>query len=225
MTRSDDLTGLFLPGDPSIPFRQGVVVSFNGVTGANVIDVGGAQLSDLPILNIGDTVNLTPGDTVILMKYGNSWAVLGRVVTVGSPDFAVATVATETKEAFASGFPVLITDEIVATTSNFTVPVWANRVDITVIVTVMAKNSTGSLGILYAHAHAGNNISQELFVSAPSGQYAALTVPNVDTDLGAIGGTTFTCAVDVSTDATTGNWASDPTNKVKLSATAIYTRV
>lgn len=79
MARSDDLAPLFLPGTaPAVGYRQGVVVEWDGVTFANLVDVGGTEVANLPVLNSADAALIVPGDVVGILTYGSSWAILGR---------------------------------------------------------------------------------------------------------------------------------------------------
>lgn len=156
MTRSDDLTGLLLPPDPTTPFRQGVVVEYNSLTGRNKILVGGntvadgAVLEDLPILNIGDTVNLVPNDVVVLMKYLDSWAIMGRVITPGSGTLAANVVATQTLSAGnITGVTLSGADTIIAQTADFTVPAWANRCDFILVGSASVLNNIAAIEELY----------------------------------------------------------------------------
>lgn len=151
MTRSDDLTGLLIPPDPTSPFRQGVVVAYNTSNGFNSILIGGntvadgAVLFDLPILNIGDTVNLLPGDVVVLMKYLDSWAIMGRVITPGGAALNTSSVDFSSffKEnpdfANTAGFTTKLTQTV-------PVPLWANRAAV-----VSAANVFVASGTLAAH--------------------------------------------------------------------------
>lgn len=231
---SDDLVPLFMDPAPVQPWRQGVVVSFNQLTGANVIDVAGTLLADLPLLNMGDTINLAVGDVVVVAKFGTSWAVLGRVVTVGSGKFAVATVATEIRTGDGTNFAVPLADATVAQTPNFTVPVWANKVDVMVMGVANARNSSATPGFLYGFAQinfdAGVQKSTEQHVSAP-GNVAPFTnqpfiaATHAGSVSGAIGGQTFSVAMRLSTDATTGAWAASTANFAHVSAIAVYTKV
>lgn len=88
MSRADDLTPLFFP-PPSdeLGFRQGTVISFDLSNGQNVIDVGGTQLVNVPLLSVIDSVSLMPGNHVALLTWKSSWWILGRVILANSPDF------------------------------------------------------------------------------------------------------------------------------------------
>lgn len=130
MPGTDDITSLLQPRPDDPPFRQGVILAFDPATGSNQIDVGGATLFDIPLLNIGDTVNLVPGDVVVLMKYHSSWAIMGRVVVPGSSGFASASTAFERGTAFNSNFAVT-TSFVTYASFSLAVPSWADRALVT----------------------------------------------------------------------------------------------
>lgn len=83
---SDDLVPLLAPPPQAgVGFRQGTILTFNPVTGANTIDVAGVTLTDLPILNTSDAANLNPGDIVGILTTGPSWFIAGRIIAPGAP--------------------------------------------------------------------------------------------------------------------------------------------
>lgn len=124
--RRADLAGLFAPPAESESYRQGVIQAFNPSTGANSVKVGGATLTNLPILVSGDTVNYAENDVVILMRYQSSWAILGRVVTAGSAELTAA--AVDFYAGHNSNLVVFTITSALQTRSSLTVPTpsWAN---------------------------------------------------------------------------------------------------
>jgi len=79
MSRSDDLQPLLTGSPPTaIGFRQGVVVSWDPVTYANYIQVGTALLYNLPVFTSTDAALIAEGDTVTILTFGTTWAILGR---------------------------------------------------------------------------------------------------------------------------------------------------
>lgn len=85
-----DLSSLFgaPPGGSSqdVRYRQGTIVTFDPITLSNTVDVGGAILTDLPLLGVGEAILLVPGAVVGLVTIGNpgagqTLAILGRLVT------------------------------------------------------------------------------------------------------------------------------------------------
>lgn len=88
MSRSNDLVPLlFPPPSDQLGFRQGTVVSFDLDNGTNTIDVGGAQLTNVPLLNVTDSVSLEPGTVVALLTWKSSWWIIGRVIIPGSAGY------------------------------------------------------------------------------------------------------------------------------------------
>ncbi|MCM4080404.1 hypothetical protein [Paractinoplanes hotanensis] len=77
--RSDDLVPLVVPSSaPVLGYRKGVVIAWDGVTFANTVQVGSTVLTNLPVLNLADSADIVPGDSVGILTFGSSWAVLGR---------------------------------------------------------------------------------------------------------------------------------------------------
>lgn len=98
--RSDSLVPL-LAGQPQndTGYRQGVVVAWNQSTAENLVTVGGALLTNLPALNTSEATLLVPGDVVVCVRWGRSWAVLGRVIIPGTSESASALSALRTESA------------------------------------------------------------------------------------------------------------------------------
>lgn len=90
MAAGDDLTMLFDPPPPGLGFKQGVILTWNNANAANTVQVDGAILTDLPILNTSEALLLTPGSVVGILTTASSWFILGRITIPGSTD-AVAT--------------------------------------------------------------------------------------------------------------------------------------
>lgn len=189
MTSPDDLTGLFTSDDrdTDTPFRQGTIVTFNTLTGANTINVAGAILTDVPLLNIGDTVNLLPNDVVVLMKMKSAWAILGRVLVPNSAAISSSAIATEAHQSFASNFAVT-TSFVTYTSFDITTPPWANRALVTVqayanvasgtATTFQLRSLIGGVassalnGYIVAGQIGSNSMGQALtFTATPSGVY------------------------------------------------------
>lgn len=90
-----DYAGLFA-GDPAGPsqnvkFRQGTILSFNPNTLQNTVSVGGATLTDLPVLGVAEASTLVPGAVVGIQVVGEadsakSMSIIGRSVIPNTPD-------------------------------------------------------------------------------------------------------------------------------------------
>ena len=91
MARSDDLVPL-LAAKPAagVGFRQGVVLTWDQTTAENTVSVGGAVLTNVPVLNTSEAVSLTAGAVVGLLTSGPSWFILGRITIPGTPEAASA---------------------------------------------------------------------------------------------------------------------------------------
>lgn len=69
--------------EPPLGFQQGVVVAWNALDGTNQVRVHGVVFDNLLSL-VGSEVGLIrPGDSVGVLRYQNSWAVLGRIEAPG----------------------------------------------------------------------------------------------------------------------------------------------
>ena len=195
MAAREDLTGLLLPQAGTEPYRQGVIVAFNPATGANQVRVGGATLVDLPILVGGDTVNFQHGDTVILLRYLSSWAILGRIVVPGNEallstavDFFASRVRSDAPGGLGLSFDITNTYQ---THSLISVPVpeWANSALVTATSWVLAGNGSG-VNQLYRGKTLIDGEGPEVWWWMPTGSdFHSVLAPNVRTiapgDLGA----------------------------------------
>lgn len=85
MTLSDDLVPLLTPPPQNFSYRQGVVVTWNLIDGTNQVRVGDGILLNLPVITQSDLVNIRPGDTVAIIKFNDSYAVLGKIRSGSSP--------------------------------------------------------------------------------------------------------------------------------------------
>jgi hypothetical protein len=84
MTASDDLVPFLTPEPSNFGYRQGLVETWNITTGANQVRVGDGILYNLPVITQSDLVNIRPGDRVGIIKYNDSYAVLGKLKSRGS---------------------------------------------------------------------------------------------------------------------------------------------
>ena len=89
-----DIASLFSarPSKPSqdVRFRQGTIVSWDNLTLENVIDVGGTELSDLPVLGLAEVATYEAGDVVGILVIGNedhgkTYAVIGQITAPDTP--------------------------------------------------------------------------------------------------------------------------------------------
>ena len=71
-------------GNTDLQFYQGIISVWNTATFANVIQVAGTTLRNVPILTSAGLNALRAGDPIALLKYKNSWFIIGRVVSTTS---------------------------------------------------------------------------------------------------------------------------------------------
>jgi hypothetical protein len=60
-------------------FRQGEILTYNIVTGANTVKVLGTTMTNLPILTTGEVTSLAAGDVVGILKAGTQYWIIGRI--------------------------------------------------------------------------------------------------------------------------------------------------
>lgn len=82
--RSADLAPkLAAPQAEDIGIRQGILRAWNPSTGANTVEMGGTLLTDLPVQASG-SLAMAVGDTVALLRYGNTFFIVGVVRAAGT---------------------------------------------------------------------------------------------------------------------------------------------
>lgn len=84
MSQSDDLVPLLTPPVQNLGYRQGQVVAWNSSDGTNQIRVGDSILTNLPLITQTDLLSLRPNDPVAIIKYNDSYAILGKIRKGGS---------------------------------------------------------------------------------------------------------------------------------------------
>lgn len=91
MTTTDDITELLLAGNtgemPELGFHQGIVVAWDIQTGENIIRTAGTDVVDIQMLNSTEALVLEPGHVVGLLRFKNTYFILGRIVTANSADY------------------------------------------------------------------------------------------------------------------------------------------
>jgi hypothetical protein len=73
------------PRQPPQPlgYHQGYVLQWNALSGTNLIRIAGADIPDVPSLMGGEVGLIRPGDSVGLLRFQNTYAVLGRIESAG----------------------------------------------------------------------------------------------------------------------------------------------
>lgn len=230
MSRADDLVP-FLTGKadpdrvPQLRFRQGTVQSWNPDTGANIIIVGGAALTDVPMLNTGEAIALKAGHVVGLLTWGGSWFIVGRITVPGSPDFASASLAfgSAGDEATNFGVPTVATAIVSATID---VPDWADEalVHVTGSCSLANPRAVGDFATMQVGVNggAGGGINQGF---APTGDPDAQNLQAIAASsrnlLSGVGGTTLTVQGLLNTTSGVA-WAASASNYAVIHATAIF---
>jgi hypothetical protein len=151
-------------------FHVGTVVAFNSASGANVIRIRGALIPDVPLLNIGDTVNLTPDDNVIVLKYRTGYFILGRVVQPNSEHLATDAVDFDGYANEATNFS-LSTTHVSKVTQLYYMPAWASGALLNATVMLNAKNTTAGTTFFYTRMLMQINDGAEADVSG-SGMFS-----------------------------------------------------
>jgi hypothetical protein len=166
-----DLSTLF--SDPaqgaaqSMQYRQGTIISFNQITLENVVNVGGQNMVNLPVLGVAEAATYVPGAVVGLMIINSSWAIIGRFVVPNTP--AATDAITQLSQAIVSDF--IVTQE---STSS------AAFVDLTTIgPTVVANIKTSGRCLVFTSA----TISIQPGANFPSawGGFVSLDVSGANT--------------------------------------------
>jgi len=80
-------------GDP-VSFRKGTIVSYDQATGANVVEVGGTNVSNLPIFGVAEAATYAAGSSVGIFVVDSggsqSWFIAGRIVRPSTDDYTDA---------------------------------------------------------------------------------------------------------------------------------------
>lgn len=216
---ADLITGLSI--DPDIGFHSGRIVSWDPATGTNTVDVAGGLLPDLPMLNIGDTVNLAIGDTVGILRYRSTMFIIGRVTVPGSGIIASQAVEFESKTPTGAGF-ALSTSDAVVVTAAMSPPPWANRALVHATLNADARNTRGVNDAMLASVWIDAFGGSQLLTDVDAGQTGYIGASH------AIAAAIFpgTESFDVTGRMMTNGaaWTSDPINRAVLSVSCTYTR-
>lgn len=174
--RADDLVPLlFPPPSNEVGFHQGTVLTWDSATGVNTVDVGGATLTNVPILNTGEAVALKAGHVVAMIRFKSSFFILGRVTIPGSPDFAAASVAFGRLRSGASNFSI---SSVAAAkvTGTIPVPAWADEAVVFATAFATVKNSTTGGHYVFLNTEIDGITGAEVFSpTEPNGVLEAWT--------------------------------------------------
>lgn len=215
-----DLTGLFAPPAGVESFRQGEVLTFDPADGSNTVRVGGAVLVDLPLLNIGDTINLAAGDAVVLLKYRSSWAILGRIMVPGGTGVQSAAVDFKTLSASNTNFAVPNSIYAVLCTGSVVVPIWANQCSAVLVGMLGAINHTLATDLLNSYVEIRPGLAGSVpFISVVPNTFSSIT-PSLAATFSVTPGETLNPILLGAT--ATATWTVDANNRASLSGTFIF---
>lgn len=65
-------------------FHQGTVVAWDSNTNANTIAIGGGTVTNIPTLSTADSIMMSVGDNVALLRFKSTYFILGRVTPPGA---------------------------------------------------------------------------------------------------------------------------------------------
>lgn len=235
MATSDDLSGLFLSPPLSDPgtqaFRQATVVAFDKNTGANTVNLAGALLTNLPLLNIGDTVNINVGDSVILMKMNNAMAILGRVIQAGGSQLNSTAIETKGSNPSSPGPGFAVTTGFVVQASGVvTVPVWANTASVFAYCWGSAFNSTAVAGeFMYLQT----SLVISGFGTFPGAAIQSASIPATSWGFAFAGGSRTaqpvtpggTVTVQGAVRSNTGAWALNANNVIQVESVMTFYKI
>jgi hypothetical protein len=190
---SDDLAPLFDPEAPGVRMRQGLLTDFNASTGGNSVLVGGATLTNVPMLNTGEAIALKAGHVVVLLGQGASWFIIGRVTPVGDANFAAASVAFGSAGAQNLGaWAPTVLGTVVCTTSELVVPDWADEAIVMIAGNASAQNTSGANGFLAYEVGCNGGGGGAIAVLATPGATVGVGASSRNRFTGLSGGETLT---------------------------------
>lgn len=76
---TEDFTSFLVQDPANWGYRQGTVVAWNPTAGTNQVNVAGTNFSNLPVITQADLYNVRVGDPVAVVRYNDSYAVLGKI--------------------------------------------------------------------------------------------------------------------------------------------------
>lgn len=142
MSRSDQLQSLFDPQAQDVGVRQGTIITWNPLNGQNSVQIPGALLQNVSILNTGEAIALRAGHNVVLLRIRTNYFILGRVTAPNDPEFASASLSFAGIWGSANGFE--IPSSGLQITLDVTVPTWADEALVLVVSNMSAVNTVGN---------------------------------------------------------------------------------
>lgn len=223
---SEEIAPLIAPNGSldNLAFHAGKVVAWNKSTGANTIEVAGTPLQDLPMLNIGDTVNLAPGDVVALLRFKSTMFVVGRIVQPGSEALASGAVLPETGNIAADSYTITTSSTTVVSTT-LTAPPWSDAVTVAVTMQGTGRNNRGVLDFMYLRGSINGSDGPEQFGqgnASPNPSWAFTSASYTASGL-LPGGASFDIGGKVRSSG--GSWTADSTNQCNLLYSVMYFKI
>jgi hypothetical protein len=200
-------------------FHVGRVDFFAPDTGENVIIIRGGAVPNVPMLNIGDSINLQPGDNVVVLKWQTGYFILGRVVSPNTTGFASQGIELQAQTTHDASF-ALTTTNTERCEQIFLNPPWANFCLLHAHATLMgANNSGGNDSMHVAVSSLGTVISWSSIQEVPNGGLVTIS-SNYAVEFSVVPGFNFHISCWMHSDNNT--WASSIFNQATLNASVIY---
>lgn len=135
---SNSLASLFAqnPQGSALPaaFRQAVLRNFDADDGSNTVTVGPATLTNLPLLVTGAEIGLEPGDNILIMYLGNSAMIVGKIATVGGPNYGSGNAGIANFNSSVVGYGITGgPSNLILSDGTIVAPKWANSAQITAV--------------------------------------------------------------------------------------------
>lgn len=225
---SSDLSTLFTPSTAGAQLGQGIITSWDPLTGANTVDWAGGTLTNVSVLNTAEAITFKAGHVVVMLGQGGSWFIIGRVTPVGDPSFASASVAFDAENGLATGF-ALATTIAPKVSCTLNVPAWADEVAVIavgacVLVNTYAPSSiaTPDWGAAVVYIDGANGPSVQSGFAA-LGNTSKQDIQSLTVSSSRVFqplSSTITCELQIR--STTGAWPAHASNVAEISAMAIF---
>lgn len=207
----------------AVTFSSGVVEIYASFSGENQIRLGGENgplLVNVPVLN--NSVRLSRGDVVALLKFKSSYFILGRISVPGS----VATFGGGVHAGFCnesnSGFGM--SASLVEKVSDVVWgPAWAKTAFTFVTGTVQAYNGSGATDYMHVECSIDGNRGYQSFIQGWTAGFPSATATlSLPDQSGARDFSVDPIEVAVSAYSENGGWGASASNYATVSAQTIF---
>lgn len=214
---------------PELGFHQGLVESWDSSTGENTIRIAGSSITDVPMLNIGDTTNIIEGNTVAVLRYRNAYFIVGRVVVPNTEVFATSAVSFTRIHDNTQNFTITTSDATVQSL-DITVPIWSNQALVFVNHNLVAANTTATRKLIYTSVWIqamGVASSQNTDILLETGAGLTTTLATATASISAVGTVTpgATLTIEGRGMCFPSDIAASLGNQSHLDGFAIFTKV